>query len=220
MEMSAWSLWHSPRASSELPVRNAWHSHPFKQHHPGLPTPNISHGVQRNWTLGRGRVEVKSSCTCEIHVQMGQLWFKAKQTQLRSTSKAAADGKSLWGGPGVGQEEKPQNFPQPSFFPFLVTPVRAWSYRSMPQWRHGKRERRIFRGQVSCITFFIFNNLFPIKETVHLQLFNRSANMKPKSFLPKTERGEKEVEWLISGYISSFKGTSWRPSQKDPAVFQ
>lgn len=44
--------------------------------------------------------------------------------------------------------------------------------------------------------------------------------MKPKSFLPKTERGEKEVEWLISGYISSFKGTSWRPSQKDPAVFQ
>lgn len=184
-------------SSHGSPVRNAWHSHPFKQHHPGLPTPNISHGVQRNWTLGRGRVEVKSSWTCEIHVQMGQLWFKAKQTQLRSTSKAAADGKSLWGGPGVGQEEKPQNFPQPSFFPFLVTPVRAWSYRSMPQWRHGKRERRIFRGQVSCITFFIFNNLFPIKETVHLQLFIGVQIWSQRASCPRQRGGRKKWNGLL-----------------------
>lgn len=34
----------------------------------------------------------------------------------------------------------------------------------------------------------------------------------------EAETGDKEVEMPVSGYLSSFKGSSWRPSQKDPAV--
>lgn len=45
--------------------------------------------------------------------------------------------------------------------------------------------------------------------------------MKPNSFLPKVEgRQEKAVEWLMSAYILSFKGSAWRPSQQDPVVIQ
>lgn len=51
----------------------------------------------------------------------------------------------------------------------------------------GQKGRK--EGQVSSITLFIFINLFPVKETVHLQLFYMSVNMKPKSFLPETEEG-------------------------------
>lgn len=73
----------------------------------------------------------------------------------------------------LGRGKKPQNFPHPSFSPFLVTIFRASSYRSMPQWRHRKREgRRDFhRSSLFHYIFFLFINLFPIKETVDLQLF-------------------------------------------------
>lgn len=131
-------------------------------------------------------MEVKSSWdmwnTCPNGAALIQ--SKTKPTnQLRSTSKAAADRKSLWGGPGVRQEKKKTNkkspknnktpkLPHPSFSPFLVTIFRAWSCMSMPQKRPGKREgRKDFHRSSPFHSMFLFIHLFLIKETVHLQLF-------------------------------------------------
>lgn len=132
-ETSARSLSGLCSGLKRSPERNAWHSHPCTQD--DLWLPHLKH--LPNWAAqkfilvdikasggGRGGGKELLGHVKYTSKRCGTGPKQNKPNQLRSTSKAAADGTIPLGGPGVRQETNKQKTPQlphPSFCPFFVT---------------------------------------------------------------------------------------------------
>lgn len=149
-------------SSHGSPVRNAWLSHPFKQD--PLRAPHPEHlpkvGLHRNRQdtgerVGGGKELLR-------HVKCMSKWGSSG-SKLNKPSLGQPQRLQLTGNPSgevqvLGRKKKSTKFPHPSFSPFLVTIFKAWSYRGMPQWRHGRREGRkdFHRSSLFHYIFYIF----------------------------------------------------------------
>lgn len=132
MEMSAWSLWDSPRASSELPWKSSQECLAF----PSLQTrslraPHPEHlpkvGLHRNRQdtgerVGGGKELLR-------HVKCMSKWGSSG-SKLNKPSLGQPQRLQLTGNPSgevqvLGRKKKSTKFPHPSFSPFLVTIFKA-----------------------------------------------------------------------------------------------